>query len=86
MALPVLSVAKPVGWVVFAISSLQIKFTAKSHSDRIFMICQHMTLGELQAKIKKHFTARCYASAVGLLALALCLSVCLSVRHKSEFY
>jgi len=52
MALPVLSVAKPVGWVVFAISSLQIKFTAKSHSDRIFMICQHMTLGELQAKIK----------------------------------
>ena len=30
------------------------------------------------------FTARCYASAV--LAMGLCLSVCLSVRHKSEFY
>jgi len=30
------------------------------------------------------FNARCYASAV--LAMALCLSVCLSVRHKSEFY
>ena len=34
------------------------------------------------------FTARCYASAV--LAMALCLSVCpsvrLSVRHKSELY
>jgi len=29
-------------------------------------------------------TARCYASAV--LAMALCLSVCLSVRHKSVFY
>ena len=30
------------------------------------------------------FTARCYASAV--LAMALCPSVCLSVRHKSQFY
>ena len=30
------------------------------------------------------FTARCYASAV--LAMALCPSVCLSVRHKSVFY
>jgi len=30
------------------------------------------------------FTARCYASAV--LAMALCLSVRLSVRHKSVFY
>ena len=30
------------------------------------------------------FTARCYASAV--LAMALCLSVCPSIRHKSEFY
>jgi len=30
------------------------------------------------------FTARCYASAV--LAMALCLSVCLSVRHKPVFY
>ena len=30
------------------------------------------------------FTALCYASAV--LAMGLCLSVCLSVRHKSEFY
>ena len=30
------------------------------------------------------FTARCYASAV--LAIALFLSVCLSVRHKSVFY
>ena len=30
------------------------------------------------------FTARCYASAV--LAMALCLSVCLSVRRKSVFY
>ena len=30
------------------------------------------------------FTARCYASAV--LAMALCPSVCLSVRHKSESY
>jgi len=30
------------------------------------------------------FTARCYASAV--LAMALCPSVCLSVRHKSELY
>ena len=30
------------------------------------------------------FTARCYASAV--LAMALCPSVRLSVRHKSEFY
>jgi len=30
------------------------------------------------------FTARCYASAV--LAMALCLSVRPSVRHKSEFY
>ena len=29
-------------------------------------------------------TARCYASAV--LAMALCPSVCLSVRHKSVFY
>ena len=29
-------------------------------------------------------TARCYASAV--LAMALCLSVRLSVRHKSVFY
>ena len=30
------------------------------------------------------FTARCYASAV--LAMALCPSVRLSVRHKSVFY
>ena len=30
------------------------------------------------------FTVRCYASAV--LAMALCLSVRLSVRHKSVFY
>ena len=30
------------------------------------------------------FTARCYASAV--LAMAVCLSVRLSVRHKSVFY
>jgi len=30
------------------------------------------------------FTARCYASAV--LAMALCPSVCPSVRHKSVFY
>jgi len=30
------------------------------------------------------FTARCYASTV--LAMALCLSVCLSVRHKPVFY
>jgi len=30
------------------------------------------------------FTARCYASPV--LAMGLCLSVCLSVRHKSVFY
>jgi len=30
------------------------------------------------------FTARCYASAV--LAMGLCLSVCLSGRHKSVFY
>jgi len=30
------------------------------------------------------FTARCYASAV--LAMALCLSVRPSVRHKSVFY
>ena len=30
------------------------------------------------------FTARCYASAV--LAMALCPSVCPSVRHKSESY
>ena len=30
------------------------------------------------------FTARCYATAV--LAMALCLSVRLSVRHKSVFY
>jgi len=30
------------------------------------------------------FTARCYASAV--LAMALCLSVRPSVRHKSESY
>jgi len=30
------------------------------------------------------FTARCYASAV--LAMALCPSVRLSVRHKSGFY
>jgi len=30
------------------------------------------------------FTARCYASAV--LAMGLCLSVCLSVSHKSVFY
>ena len=33
---------------------------------------------------KAVFTARCYASAV--LAMALCPSVCLSVRHKSVFY
>jgi len=32
----------------------------------------------------KLFTARCYASAV--LAIGLCPSVCLSVRHKSVFY
>jgi len=42
----------------------------------------------LPAKRDSLFTARCYASAV--LAIALCLSVCLSarpsVRHKSEFY
>ena len=30
------------------------------------------------------FTARCYASAV--LAMGLCLSVRLSVRHKSVFF
>ena len=30
------------------------------------------------------FTARCYASAV--LAMGLCLSVCVCVCHKSEFY
>ena len=30
------------------------------------------------------FTARRYASAV--LAVIVCLSVCLSVRHKSELY
>ena len=30
------------------------------------------------------FTARCYASAV--LAMGLCLSVSVSVCHKSEFY
>ena len=30
------------------------------------------------------FTARYYASTV--LAMALCLSVCPSIRHKSEFY
>jgi len=44
-------------------------------------------------RIYKHtdsfiFTMRCYASAV--LAMALCLSICLTVRlsihHKSEFY
>ena len=33
---------------------------------------------------KIFFTTRCYASAV--LAMGLCLSVCLSVRHKSVFY
>ena len=32
------------------------------------------------------FTTRCYASAVLVLAMGLCLSVCLSVRHKSVFY
>ena len=30
------------------------------------------------------FTARCYASAVVVMGLCLCLSVC--VCHKSEFY
>jgi len=30
------------------------------------------------------FTARCYASAV--LAMGLCLSLCVCVCHKSEFY
>jgi len=41
-----------------------------------------------QHRLVNVFTARCYASAV--LAMALCLfvrlSVCPSVRHKSEFY
>ena len=32
------------------------------------------------------FTARCYASAVYAMALCLSVCVCLSVRHKSEFY
>jgi len=36
------------------------------------------------AKCSPIFTARCYASAV--IAMGLCLSVRLSVRHKSVFY
>jgi len=32
------------------------------------------------------FTARCYASAVLAMGLCLSVSVCPSVRHKSEFY
>ena len=41
-------------------------------------------IGTLSFPVATVFTARCYASAV--LAKALCLSVCLSVRHKSVFY
>ena len=32
------------------------------------------------------FTARCYACAVLAMGLCPCLSVCVCVRHKSEFY
>ena len=44
--------------------------------ERDFTVCR--------ASTPPVFTARCYASAV--LAMGLCLSVSVSVCHKSEFY
>jgi len=52
----------------------------------ILAYCHSLSLASVKSRLV--FTARCYASAV--LAMALCLSVrlsvCLSVRHKSVFY
>ena len=60
-----------------------------SYYLRIVVIFQTVGLYIILSGCKKQsseqfITARCYASAV--LATALCLSVSVSVRHKSEFY
>jgi len=52
---------------------------------RVFRLVRGLT-NKLNQKsiIVTFFTVRCYACAV--LAMVLCLSVRLSVSHKSEFY
>jgi len=57
--------------------------TAMSPFD-IAHTTSYSTLMETMRVSVTVFTARCYASAV--LAMDKCLSVRLSVRHKSEFY
>ena len=50
----------------------------------LMAVCSNGCSALAELLVKNNFTARRYASA--LLAVIACLSVCLSVCHKSELY
>ena len=54
--------------------------------DPIWHVSSRSGVATLPTAIHLLLTARRYASAVCAIAVCLCLSVCLSVYHKSEFY